>query len=96
MELKQYKFEKVEIGSKTWELPTEKKYYFETGTRRSIMVKPIWTTWQKESFNKDEEVFRLEIICVSTSWENKIIFHEIQVTDIENLYYSTNRNVRGL
>jgi hypothetical protein len=89
--LKEYKLEKVEIGSKIFIEPIEPCYFFETGIRRSIRIAPIFTTWKKEE-GKDEEIMRYEVTCVYSSFECKIEKFIIERKDIEGLYYS-NSNV---
>ena len=85
MEIKQYKYERVETSSKIWNVPIEPQYFFETHIRRSIMIKPIFSTWQKEQ-GKEEEIYQLEIVCVYLSFKCKIELHKISVSDIEDLY----------
>ena len=72
IQLKQYKLEKVETSSVDFELPEETVYFFETHVRRSIRIKPIFTTWQKENLNKEEELQYFEVTCVYLSSKCKI------------------------
>jgi sulfatase maturation enzyme AslB (radical SAM superfamily) len=71
MKIKQYKYEKKEIASKEIDLPTETSYYFETSIRRSIKIIPHFTSWNKKQYNKEEELYELEIICLYNSFECK-------------------------
>ncbi len=87
MEIIQYKFEKVKVGSKEFIEPTEPCYFFETGIRRSIRISPIYTTWQKENYNKDEEIYQYDITCVYLSWECKVEKFSIPKSDLSDLYY---------
>ena len=87
MKIKQYKYEKVEVTEKDWEIPTEPKYFFETFIRRAIAVIPVFTTWNKEVYNKEEEIYELSIICVYQSSEAKIEKFDVAVSRIEDLYY---------
>ena len=86
--IKQYEYEKKEVASKEIELPTETTYYFETGIRRSIKIIPHYTSWNKEQYNKDEELYDLEIVCLYLSSECKAEKFKIRVSDIEGIYYS--------
>lgn len=86
--IKQYEYEKVEIEAKEIDLPTEISYYFETGIRRSIKITPVFTSWNKERFNKEEEVYVLDIICLYNSSECKAEKFSINVKDIEKIFYS--------
>ena len=88
LQIKQYEYEKKEIASKEIELPTTVSYYFETGIRRSIKITPKFTTWNKERFNKDEELYELQIICLYNSSECIAEKFTIRVKDIEEIYYS--------
>jgi hypothetical protein len=81
--IKQYKYEKTEIASKDFELPDETAYFFETHVRRSIRIKPVYTTWQKEQHNKEEEIWRFEITCVYLSFECKIEKFSVDVNDFK-------------
>ena len=86
--IKQYKFEKKEIASKEIELPSETSYFFETGIRRSIKIIPHFTTWNKEQFNKEEELYELEIVCLYNSSECRAEKFKILAKQIEEIYYS--------
>ena len=72
IQIKQYKYEKTETSSMDLELPEKMAYFFETGIRRSIRIKPIFTTWNKEEYNKEEELYYFEVTCVYLSFECKI------------------------
>lgn len=86
--IKQYKFEKVETDSRIIRIPTEESYFFETGVRRSIRIIPHFTTWNKERFDKDEELYELEITCLYGSFECRIEHFKIRGSDIESIAYS--------
>lgn len=88
LNIKQYEYEKVEIEVKEIDLPTEVSYYFETGVRRSIKITPVFTTWNKERFNKEEELYYLEIICLYNSSECKAEKFRINIKEIETIFYS--------
>ena len=86
MKIKQYKYEKVEVTEKDWEIPTEPKYFFETFIRRAIAVIPVFTTWNKEVYNKEEEIYELSIICVYQSSEAKIEKFDVDKTHKKTCY----------
>jgi hypothetical protein len=88
MKIKQYKYEKKEIASKEIDLPTETSYYFETSIRRSIKIIPHFTSWNKKQYNKEEELYELEIICLYNSFECKAEKFKISANEIESIYYS--------
>lgn len=90
LNIKQYKYEKLEIETKEIDLPTEVSYYFETGLRRSIKITPVFTTWNKEKLNKEEEIYCLEIVCVYNSFECRAEKFTINTTEIEVIFYSEN------
>lgn len=92
MKIKQYEYVKKEIASKEIELPKTVSYYFETGIRRSIKIIPHFTTWNKERFNKDEELYELEIICLYNSFKCKLEKFTIRINQIEEIYYSKHPN----
>lgn len=84
IKIKQYKHEKIEISSKTFVLPEETSYFFETGIRRSIKIEPEFTTWNKEQYNKEEEIFQFNITCVYLNFECKIERFSIRISDFES------------
>ena len=85
IKIKQYKHQKVEVDSKVFELPEKETYYFETHVRRSIRIKPIFTTWNKERYNKEEELYQFIVTCVYLSFECKIERFNINVSDFDDL-----------
>jgi hypothetical protein len=88
LSIKQYEYEKKEIGSKEIELPTETAYYFETGVRRSIRIVPRFTTWNKKEYNKEEEIYELQITCVYLSSECIIEKFSLYPKSIEEIRYT--------
>jgi hypothetical protein len=88
LQIKQYEYEKKEIASKEIQLPTETSYYFETGIRRSIKITPKFTTWNKEQYNKEEELYELIVVCLYQSSECKAEKFNLRVSEIEGIYYS--------
>lgn len=89
MKIKTYKTQRVEVDEFEIPIPTETVYYFETGIRRSIRIVPEYTTWNKEQYNKDEELFRLHVTCVYQSYQCKIEKFVINIHEIEGIYNST-------
>jgi len=86
--IKQYKVQRVEVGSKEIELPSETSYFFETGVRRSIRIVPSFTTWNQEKFNKQEEIYEFHITCVYLSFECRVEKFSLTPEKIEEIYYS--------
>ena len=64
LEIKQYEYVEKEIEKKNIEIPEAISYYFETGIRRSIRITPKFTTWNKKNYDKDEELYELEFLCL--------------------------------
>lgn len=95
LNIKQYEFHKVEIQSQDIEIPTETSYFFETGVRRSIRIIPVFTTWNKERFNKEEELYYLDITCLYNSSETKAEKFRINISDIESIYYYEKHKYNG-
>lgn len=83
LQIKQYEYDKREVGSKEIQLPTETSYYFETGIRRSIKIVPSFIT-KKEK----KELYQLTVVCLYQSSECKAEKFNIRVKDIEDIYYS--------
>jgi hypothetical protein len=88
LQIKQYEYEKKEIASKEIQLPTEISHYFETGIRRSIKIIPRFITWNKEQYNKDEELYELIVVCLYQSSECRAEKFTLRISDIEGIYYS--------
>lgn len=88
LKIKKYEYVKKEVESKEIELPKETSYYFETGIRRSIKIVPRFTTWNKERFNKEEELYEFKIICLYNSSKCIAEKFTIRANDIEEIYYS--------
>jgi len=93
--IKQYKYKPVEIEAMNVDIPTEISYYFETGIRRSIKIIPVFTTWNKERYNKDEELYYLDVICLYNSSECKAEKFRINISEIEEIFYSKNHKYKG-
>lgn len=83
VQIKQYKYEKIETSSFDLELPEETSYFFETCIRRSIRIVPVFTSWNKEQYNKEEELYKFDITCVYLSFECKIEKFSVSVSDFE-------------
>jgi len=94
MKIKQYKYEKKEVSSKEIELPKKVSFYFETGIRRSIKIIPQYTTWNKEQYDKEEELYELQVICLYNSFECKAEKFTIRINEIEEIYYSENHKYK--
>ncbi len=90
LKIKQYEYQKIEVASKEIQLPTETSYFFETGIRRSIKITPRFTTWNKEQYNKEEELYELVVICLYNSFECRAEKFKILADSIGEIYYSTN------
>lgn len=88
MKISKYKYEKVKVSDVEFDVPQEPVYLFETGVRRSICITPEWTTWQQERFDKPEEVWSLNIVCVYLSFCCRIEKHSVQVSQIESIINS--------
>ena len=78
----QYEYVKKKIKSRVFTLPETIQYLFETGIRRSIRIEPIFTTWNKENYDKDEELYEYKVTCVYGSFECKIEVFNIRVSSI--------------
>ena len=96
LEIKQYEYVKKEIEKKNIEIPEAISYYFETGIRRSIRITPKFTTWNKKNYDKDEELYKLEFLCLYQSSEFKIEKFTINVKDLEKIYYSEKHEHKGI
>lgn len=88
LHIKKYEYEKREVESKEIELPTETAHFFETGVRRSIRIAPKFTTWNQERYNKEEELYSLQITCVYLSSECIIEKFTLYPKNIEEIYYA--------
>jgi hypothetical protein len=84
VKLETYKLIRSKTGLVEAELPEVTSYYFETGVRRSIKLVPKWTTWNKEQYGKDEELYGYFVVCVYLSFENIIESFNINISDFES------------
>ena len=96
LHIKKYEYEKREVESKEIELPTETAHFFETGVRRSIRIAPKFTTWNQERYNKEEELYSLQITCVYLSSECIIEKFTLYPKNIEEIYYADKTQTAGL
>lgn len=92
IQLKQYKYEKIEIESRDFELPTAPVYFFETGIRRSIRIVPLWTTYNKKHYNKEEEIYGFMVTCIYLSFECKIKHFQIPLRSIGELHPTSDKH----
>lgn len=94
--LRQYEYKKIEATAKDFVLPTEPAYFFETGIRRSIRIIPVYTSWNMEQFNKEEELYRFDVTLVYLSFECKIEKFGIQVSDLERAYHDPKHKLHSI
>lgn len=85
VKITKYEIERVRKDNVEYTLPDEVTYWFQTGIRRSIKMIPIWTTWQKETKNIPEEIWKCIFILVYADFKCKIETVEVFVSDIEFL-----------
>lgn len=90
IKIKQYEYKKVEVASKEVQLPTETSYYFQRGIRRSIAITPVFTTWNKEQFGKEEEMYALDVVCLYNSFKCMSESFSLQIRSLEEIYYLEN------
>jgi hypothetical protein len=62
-EYKRVLLEEVEV-----DIPEEPKYFWHNGERVAYCVTPIWTKWNKEHYQKEEEIWELRIVKVDPSF----------------------------
>lgn len=91
MKLTTYKFIKQPVEELEFIPPTETKYYFQTGIRRSIRIIPLKADWENE-YTKKGDVYRLEVTCVYRSFENKIEHFGLNINkdEIERVLSTSN------
>ena len=88
MLIKKYKLEKVFVEETLYRFPTEVLYLFEFHVRRSIKVTPIFTSWNKERFNKDEEIYKFKIVVLYDGFNHNanIINYFIPISKFDEIY----------
>lgn len=73
---------KIKVETSEWEkvtsekeldLPEETLYFWHNSIRRAYSVKPIWTKWNKEHKNKEEEIYEYDIIEIDPNSFGQII-----------------------
>ena len=96
---------KVKIKKDSWvkqteeveiDLPEQVLYIWHNGSRVAYCVKPIFTTWNKERFDKEEEIYEYAIVKVDPSvFGGKIERFKISVSSIPDILKdSKNENLR--
>jgi len=81
--IEQTKYEPIK---KTVEVTVPEKplYLWHNGIRRAYSIKPVWTQWNVEHYNKPEEIYELHIVMVDPSL-SKIEYVEILVSTLANI-----------
>lgn len=85
LKVKTFRYERVEVTSSTLVVPEAPAYYFQTGIRRAVRIVPVWTTWNKEQYDKEEEIWKLRVTCAYRSGESRAEVFEVQVARLEDL-----------
>jgi hypothetical protein len=65
--IQSYEYKKVLSEEYEIEIPEKPVYYFQTGIRRAYAIVPVWTKWNKEHYQKEEEIYSLNVITVDPS-----------------------------
>ena len=81
------KYVKEIIPQHEIDIPEEPLYLFITGIRRAYSIVPKWTTWNKEHYNKEEEIYEFQIVEVDPS-NYHVKRYNIGVSDISNILNS--------
>lgn len=92
--IKTYRVQKVEVAEFEIPLPEVPTYLFETGVRRSIRIIPKFTTWNKERFNKEEELYGLDVTLIYLSFKCEVVKFTINVSDLEGIWNSQERTLK--
>ncbi len=90
--IKSYEYKRIEKDSTPIEIPEETVYLFQTGIRRAIRIVPEYTTWNKEEYGKEEEIYSLKITCVYNSFEAKVETYNIALTELETMINNNKNN----
>lgn len=77
-------FKKILLENVEVDIPEETLYFWHNGERVAYSVKPEWTTWNKEQYQKDEVIWRLNVIKVDPSCK-RISVHDIQVSELSGI-----------
>lgn len=65
-------------------IPDKQLYLWHNGIRRAYSIKPKWTSWNKENFNKPEEIYALKVVMVDPS-DLKIEVFELKVSSLPEI-----------
>ena len=86
-----YEYIKQEIEGFEADLPDNPVYLFEFGYRVAYAIIPQWTTWNKEFYDKPEEIYQYDIIVVDPSLK-EIKSFDISVQRLNEAYGKSEQN----
>lgn len=84
VKIEKYRYERVKEEVEI-SIPEQKLFFFVTGSRVSYSIKPIWTTWNKEQYQKEEEIYSYDVIAVSRSFCNIIEKFNISIDSFPDI-----------
>lgn len=84
--LKKYKSEKTLSEEVIFKIPETDLYLFKFGSRKAMSIKPQWTSWQQESQDKPEEIWKLDIIVVGSNFDYTIKKFSIQISQLQRIF----------
>lgn len=73
------------------EVPEIIRYYWHNGIRKAYAVIPEWTTWNKEHYQKEEEIYAFNIITVDPTL-NQISITTINISSFPDILKDSNNN----
>jgi len=81
IQIKKEEYKKVTLDNFEVNIPENPCYYWHNGIRIAYSVVPVWTSWNKEHYSKDEEIYEFKIIEVDPTFKS-IKVSNIRVSDL--------------
>lgn len=80
---------KTEEEDLPFNIPTEPMCLFMYGSRVSIRIVPVYTTWKKMNGEGEEEIWSLDILVVSGGFSNRIEKITVHISSIGDILRNT-------
>jgi len=73
------------------DIPEIPRYYWHNGIRRAYCVVPEWTSWNREQYGKEEEIWQIKVVEVDPT-DAVIKAYTIRVSEFTTILSRSNSN----
>jgi hypothetical protein len=91
IKVKKEEYKKILLEETEVDIPEKTMYFWHNGERVAYCVTPVWTTWNKEHYSKEEEIYEYKVVKVDPT-DRKIEAFSISVSGFDEILYGK-RNV---